>query len=49
VPARAKGKAEPEVDRKAIMDEILAFAKTVKLPRRLSVRELKRMAAEGRD
>jgi len=50
VPARTgKGKAGAEVDRRAVMQEIREFAKTVRLPRRLSVRALKRLAAEGRD
>jgi prevent-host-death family protein len=50
VPARAgKGKAAPEVDHRAAVEELRQFAKTVRLPRRLSVRELKRLAAEGRD
>lgn len=45
VPARAGA----EVDRRALMREIRAFAKTVRLPRKLSVRQIKRLAAEGRD
>lgn len=49
VPARAKGKTEPEVDNRAAVEEIRRFAKTIRLPRRLSVREIKRLAAEGRD
>ncbi|OGA42438.1 MAG: hypothetical protein A3G24_24585 [Betaproteobacteria bacterium RIFCSPLOWO2_12_FULL_62_13] len=40
-------KAGAEVDRRAVMRELREFAKTVKLPRRLSVREIKRLAREG--
>ncbi len=47
VPAR--GQRKQELDRSALIDEIIAFSKTCRLPRRLSVRELKRLAAEGRD
>ena len=43
VPARAKGKRE--VDRDGIMDDIEAFAKTVKVKRAFDIREL---VAEGR-
>lgn len=38
-----------EVDRRAIMAEIRAFARRNKLARRVSMRELRRMIAEGRD
>ena len=40
-------KAGAEVDRRAVMRELREFAETVKLPRRLSVREIKRLAREG--
>ena len=39
VPARAGGRRR-EVDRDAIVDEIEAFAKTVKVKRRFNLREL---------
>jgi len=48
VPAHARGRAGVEVDRRAAVEDLRQFAKTVRLPRRLSVRELKRLAAEGR-
>lgn len=38
-----------EVDRRAIVAEIRAFARRNKLARRVSMRELRRMIAEGRD
>ena len=44
-----RAKPEPPVDRAALIKEIRAFAKTVKLIRRVSLRELRRMTAEGRD
>ena len=40
-------KAGAEVDRRTVMRELREFAKTVKLPRRFSVREIKRLAREG--
>jgi prevent-host-death family protein len=44
VPARPRR----EADRKAIMDEILAFSKTVKLKKRLTLRELRDAIERGR-
>jgi prevent-host-death family protein len=44
VPARPRR----EADRKAIMDEILAFSKTVKLKKRLTLRELRDAIEWGR-
>ena len=44
VPARAK---DERVDRSAVIDDIIAFSKTVRLPKRLSVRQIKRLAREG--
>lgn len=41
-------KAGHEVDRKAVMDEIRAFARTVKLRRKLTQRELRAMREWGR-
>ena len=41
--------AGQEDDRKAIMDEIRAFSKTIKLKRRLTQRELREMREWGRD
>ncbi len=37
-----------EVDRKAIMDEIRAFSKTIKLKRKLTMRELREAIEWGR-
>lgn len=44
-----RARAEPEHDRSAIIREIRAFAVTNKLRRRVSLRALRRFAAEGRD
>jgi prevent-host-death family protein len=44
VPARTK----PQVNRKAIMEEIRAFSKTVKLKKKLTMRELRRAIEWGR-
>lgn len=44
VPAQAG----QEVDRKAIMDEIRAFSKTIKLKRKLTMRELREAIEWGR-
>lgn len=41
-------KAGHEVDRKAVMDEIRAFARTIKLRRKLTQRELRAMREWGR-
>jgi prevent-host-death family protein len=41
-------KRDVEVDRKAIMDEILAFAKTVKLRKRFTLRDLRAAREWGR-
>lgn len=46
VPARAGAEVD-QVHRRAVMRDLREFAKTVKLPRRLSVREIKRLAREG--
>jgi len=40
--------AGQEVDRKAIMDEIRAFSKTIKLKRKLTMRELREAIEWGR-
>ena len=42
-------KVGAEVDRKAVMDEIRAFAKTIRLKRKLTQRELRQMREWGRD
>jgi prevent-host-death family protein len=44
-----RAKPEKAIDRSALMKEIRAFAKTIKLKRRVSARDLRRFAAEGRD
>jgi len=44
-----RAKPEPKIERSAVIKEIRAFAKTIKLKRRSSLRELRRMTAEGRD
>ncbi|OGA68877.1 MAG: hypothetical protein A3G83_14215 [Betaproteobacteria bacterium RIFCSPLOWO2_12_FULL_68_20] len=44
VPARLRGTA----DRKAIMDEIRAFSRSIKLKRKLTVRELRAAIEWGR-
>jgi prevent-host-death family protein len=44
-----RAKPEQALDRAAVFKEIRAFAKTIKLKRRVSLRELRRMTAEGRD
>ncbi len=41
-------KAGQEVDRKAIMDEIRAFSKTIKLKKKLTMRGLREAIACGR-
>ncbi len=41
-------KAGTEVDRKAIMDEIRAFSKTVKLKKKLTLRDLREAKEWGR-
>lgn len=41
-------KVGAEVDRKAIMDEIRAFSKTVKLKKRLTLRDLREAKEWGR-
>jgi len=41
-------KAGVEVDRKAVMDEIRAFSKTVKLKKKLTLRELREAIEWGR-
>ncbi|HLC09334.1 MAG: hypothetical protein A3F74_10155 [Betaproteobacteria bacterium RIFCSPLOWO2_12_FULL_62_58] len=41
-------KAGVEVDRKAVMDEIRAFSKTIKLKKKLSPRELREAIEWGR-
>ena len=44
-----RAKPEPPVDRAALFKEIRAFAKSNKLRRKVSLRELRSMTAEGRD
>jgi prevent-host-death family protein len=44
VPARTR----PQADRKAIMEEIRAFSKTVKLKKKLTMRELREAIEWGR-
>jgi len=46
---RMKRHEEVPADRSAVVDDIIAFSKTVRLKRKLSLRELRRMTAEGRD
>jgi len=42
-------KAVPEVDRSAVVDEIIAFSKTIKLKKKLTLRELRAAIEWGRD
>jgi len=42
-------KAVPEVDRSAVVDEIIAFRKTIKLKKKLTLRELRAAIEWGRD
>lgn len=42
-------KATPEVDRSAVVDDIIAFSKTIKLKKKLTLRELRAAIEWGRD
>lgn len=39
----------PEVDRSAVVDEIIAFSRTIKLKKKLTARELRAAIEWGRD
>ena len=44
-----RARAGKRIDRSALMREILAFSKTIKLRKKISLRLLRRYAEEGRD
>ena len=44
-----RARPEKRIDRSAVIDEIIAFSKTIKLKKKISLRDLRKFAAEGRD